>query len=144
MGTIVTNIPVVGDETSLAKVYADPASYYGKPFVVVGVMKVDRDYDYAYRGMNDICYSLWFVQESGVATQGKSLQVYAEKPTFKPLVDAVAAVEDIGGWKVIRLKVVITDRGFDRGGWHQQVELANWAEMKSDHTGWGEWHLREN
>src|SRR5262249_3722558 len=66
-------ISLVGDETKLTKVKANPRDYVGREFILTGVAEVSDYFNYGYRNSQDTHYAVTFREALGTLRPGDRL-----------------------------------------------------------------------
>lgn len=132
--------PHVGDETSVAILFSDPHKYLNKTIVVCGGAGVDNYYSAAYEGGSGTYYSLKFTELTEDMRPTGQLRVYALRTKAEPLVGEILKSQRAGfPGKVVRLKVMVTDRSFWNNEFQKTLELTDWQFFKPEQGKWGEW-----
>jgi hypothetical protein len=139
-----TSMPLVGDETSIAAITADPRSFLGKEIILCGGARVEHYYNFSFSDAEDTHYSLRFVQANEKAEIVGSITMYALRADFKSLADKITKLQGLRAGKnfPFRAKVTVTARCFEDGTWGRSVELVDWQPLNSDRSGWGEWQSK--
>ena len=138
-------VPVVGDETPLLKLKANPRDYIRKEFIVAGALRVQDYYNYGYSEAKDTHVSLRLqeVRPNGSYT-GEDISLYLSRPVSKELVEAVTKTVAGGyGAKLVRVKVTILGRRYDEGA-SMMGELLDWQFVNAERTAWQPWALGGN
>lgn len=138
-------VPVVGDETSLVKVKANPRDYVGKEFILVGGLKVIDYYNYGYgeAKRTHVSLSLREVRADGTYTQN-DISLYLSRSVSKKLVEAITKVVAGGyGAKLVRAKVTILPHRYEEGE-SMMAEMLDWQFRNAAGTGWRPYALRSD
>jgi hypothetical protein len=138
-GNASKTIPIVGDETPLAKVRANTDEYVGKTFVVVGGVQVE-DYffrEYKYAKDTHVSFSFSEVRADGSPTAG-SMMIYARRSIAGPLVEEISRATSEGSWgKAVRARITIVPERYR--GTSDMAELLDWQFLSRDRKSWGPW-----
>jgi len=139
---IVTRLPLVGDETSINAIVADPRKFMQRPIVICGTARIYNYYNFNYTESSATYFSLDFVELTKDMQPAGTLTVYAARNMAEPMVNEILKVQQRGEGhrKVVRLKVMVTSRSFsDDGSFDDDAELIDWQFINSDRSGWAAW-----
>ena len=139
----ITDVPVVGDETPLVKVKANPRDYIDKPFILVGALSVTDHYAGRYSEAKASRVSLCLDELRADASRtGDIIDLYVSRSFSKALVDAVTETTEKGyAGKLVRVRAtIVRDRYDDKAP--AQAELLDWQFSNAARTGWQPWALR--
>jgi hypothetical protein len=134
-----TQLPLVGDETSVSTLIASPREYLERPVIIVGGLKVGNYYNYAYDHASGSYFSLNFIELTKDMKRNEGLTIYAERSLAAPLVDRILKAQQKGNRLGVRVKIKITARSFMYGNFNENAELLDWQFLKPDHSGWKAW-----
>lgn len=142
---IITNLTLVGDETSVSALKAYSRKYIEQPVIIVGSLMVGNYYNYKYQDANDTHFSLNFTGRTKDLKPTEQLTIYAERNMAASLVDVVLKAQQERHSKLVRLKVKITSRSFYGSDkeFNENAELIDWQFPKPDKSGWEIWE-KEN
>jgi hypothetical protein len=135
----VTELPLVGDETSVSALIASPRKYQDKPVVISGCITVGNYYNYRYEQASKSHFSLRFVELTKDLKFNEELTIYAERGMAGPLVNKVLKTQREGDCHGVRLKVVITSRSFEYGDFNENAELVDWQFYDTEKREWEDW-----
>lgn len=135
----VTQLPLVGDETSVSTLLASPTKYLNQPVILVGSLDVRNYYNYEYENASSSYFSLDFIELTKNVKRNKSLTIYAERDMAAPLVDRILKAQQNARRLGVRVKIRITSRSFSYEKFNENAELLDWQFLKPDHSGWGAW-----
>ena len=136
--TVSSEVPLVGDETLLTAVKADPESFVDRPFVVTGGVEVDDYYNYGYRGLDRSYYSLSFheVRAGDPQIFGERCTLYVRRDDAgKRVVDQILAGTAKGKQQLIRVKATLTAERYREGAWN----LCEVLDVQFARPGWKGW-----
>jgi len=135
-------VPLVGDETPLVKVMANPRDYIGKKFIVVGGLRVKNYYNFRYDDAEPTHVSLDLCELRADGSQTREdISLYLSRSVSKRIVDAVAdAVGKGDRTKLVRAKVTILRERY-ADGMHLMAEMLDWQFRNAEGTGWEPWAL---
>jgi len=139
--TPITSVPLVGDETTPARIVANPAEFLNKEIIICGAALIANNYNYRFSNAANTHYSLDFMCESANLKHIGSLCVYCDRRIGKSLIDKIASVQEQGKMATLRLKVMVTGNCFKYNQFQDQVELVDWQRLKADRTGWSGWQI---
>ncbi len=137
----VTDIPFVGDETSILEIKADPRKFLWQPIVICGIVTVQNYYNFEYTDASSTHFSLAFIELTKGLKQGESFTVYARRDLAGPLVSKILQVQKDAprSRQPARLSVVITTRSFSPdASFCNDAELMDWQFPDAARTGWDE------
>ncbi|MCD6364375.1 MAG: hypothetical protein J7M14_00710 [Planctomycetes bacterium] len=146
MGRRVTILPLIGDETALRNVKADPLQYIGKKIIVAGGIKVSDSYwgKYKEARTTHVCFELVECR-ADISVTGKHMRIYAARNIAGPLIDAVSKTEDDGfTYKAIRARICILAFRYDKLWGSELAELLDWQFLNPDRVSWGPWASEAN
>jgi hypothetical protein len=91
-------LPVLGDETPLVKIKANPGDYTHKPAIICGGLKISDEYvgPYKFKVMVEKFYSLLFVEFKATDTSkvGDYAHLYLAKSSYsRPIIDSIAKLQ---------------------------------------------------
>ena len=138
-------VPVLGDETPLTKVKANPQDYVGKKFIVAGGLTVRDYYNYSYSGAKETHVSLRLAEMRADGTfTGEKINVYLQHSLSGELVDAVTKAVG-GGYDalLVRVKVTLLPHKYETDPKWDLMELLDWQFRNAEGTGWQPWALAD-
>jgi hypothetical protein len=137
-----TSIPLVGDETPIAAVVADPWKFVGRGFVICGAVEVADYFNAPYDGAKLTHFSFSFQQLDRGAALGNRAMLYARRNIGQDIADACAAATSLrsGAMKVVRARVTLaperTSSDQIRG---DMLEVLDWQFLAPGATTWSAW-----
>lgn len=143
INSVVTRLPLIGDETSVTALLANPQKFLERQIVICGVVAVGNYYNFGYGDSSATHFSLRFVQATKDMRPAGKLTVYARRNMAGKLVDEILRVQEREprASKIVRLKVMVTSLSFSQydGSFGEAVELVDWQFLTPDLSGWGAW-----
>ena len=103
---LVSHIVLLGDETHVSAIKADPRGYMDKPLVIAGGVRIHNYYNYNYNEATQTHFSLAFAELTADTRKIGSLYIYASRSFAQPLIDEVLKNEANGFdcWGTIKLR----------------------------------------
>ncbi len=132
---------LVGDETPLTTVTADPYKFVGRTFIVIGEMRVTDYYNYEYDNARSthVAFNIDEIRNDGSPTY-KDIAVYGKRSEVASLVSLLtAAVQGGTGPIVVRAGLAILPERFDRDS-DAMAELLDWQVYNPKTQEWDAWH----
>jgi len=133
-------LPLDGSETLITQIKADPRSFVGKSFILVGGVKNRAYYNYEYMDAASTHASIDFYElRADWTPTGESGDLYMKRVLAKPLTDAIVEIVKSGKeYKLVRVKVTILARRFDANS-PAMFEIQDWQFLDKDTNTWGPW-----
>ncbi|WP_428937734.1 hypothetical protein [Fontivita pretiosa] len=134
-------IPLLGDETPIAAVVADPWKYVGRVFIVCGAVEVSDWFDGTYQDAKPTHLAFSFQQLDRAASPGNRALLYVRRGVGDELAAACARATLLrsGATRVIRARVTIPPQraslAHARG---DMLEVLDWQYLA---PGGGQWSL---
>jgi len=140
----IKSIKLLGDESSIAAIIADPASFLKKEIVLCGTGSIQNYYTHNFSNFTESHYSLRFIQRNEKTVDVGDCHIFAERVKFRALVNRMAKLQsNKGATMLFRAKVKMTATCFDDDGrWIEAFELVDWQPLKPDQSAWGPWMIR--
>lgn len=148
----VTQLPLVGDETSVSAILADAGKFSQQPIVICGSLPVSDYYRYRYSDSSKPHFTLDFIALTEDMQPDGKLPVDVGQNRIGTLVEEILNAQQHGmvASKIVRLKVIIKklqngephENGSfyaDGGSFYGNAVLIDWQFMKSDGSGWDAW-----
>jgi hypothetical protein len=138
----IDRVPMMGDETSIVQVIADPQRFIGKPFVIVGGIKCTdiRDLDYQDTGR---FFAFSFTEADADGRMGELANAYQPRPLGVDLIDLTTRFQQEhngGKLMLVRLKVTLNpDRQPPSGINARALEILDWQFLCLDQSRWTAW-----
>ena len=138
-------LPFTGEETPLTMVKAYPKNYIGKPFIVIGCIKVVDYYNFKYMYAKETHVSLSLDEiRPNLKVTGESIDLFLRREISKGLVDKITKAVDAGRqFVIIRAKISILENRYDPDCQAIQAELINWQFYSKDKKNWQDWVISE-
>lgn len=135
-------MPLVGDETSLVRIEADPQSFIDKGINITGVISPSSYYNYGYDDAESTHYSFDFRETNRSLEIIGDATVYASKEFSAILLERATSARETGAsGAVVRLKVVLkSDRYSGAGSW-DLLEANDWQFYDVKKGSWSSWTL---
>jgi hypothetical protein len=139
-------VGLVGDETALVRVKADPERFRNQEFIIVGGVRIDDVFISSYYSRQRDRYTCLVFAESG-ATLGEFgseiAWLYGNKsdPTtgIDKLIDLEAATKTRDVYQLVRARVKFNSRAFREDKQWNELELVELQFPNEDLTGWEPW-----
>jgi hypothetical protein len=139
-------IKLMGDETTLVHVKADPQSYVGKQLIMTGGIQVSDYYNYGYMDEKDLYYSFDFREAVTPTKLGESCHLYLRRQNGKTISDTIVAkLATEGSAKMVRVRVkaAFDPEHFEGDGQKQwdMMELLDVQFSAPEGNDWKPWTL---
>jgi len=135
---------VVGDETLLIKVKADPRDYLGRSFVMTGGIKVASYHNYGYLYAEKSHYSLSFIEvvdNEGNQGERRCHLYLARNNLSKNIIDHIIKKTEQNDYVRIRIKVTLDPNRYEDGAWNL-LELLD-VQFSQNDGKWGDWVVQK-
>ncbi len=141
--TILEKLPIEGDEISVARIKANPAQYFERPFILAGAVGISDYYNYGYDRAQDSYYSF------RLAVAAKDGQLSENVPLYMPRFKGAALAERItrtheqrsNVGMAVRLRCVIHQERTEGNIAHaaESIEVTDWQVLAKGHQSWMPW-----
>ncbi len=133
-------LKLIGDETPLVQVKAEPRKFVGKPFVMTGAIEVSDYYNMAYSEAANSHYSFDFQEAIAPRKLGEDCSIYLKRSIGEKIVERIILKTKDGDRARIRVKVVMDPPRFrDDGDDWQMLELLDVQFSAAGGEEWGPW-----
>ena len=134
-----TSIPLVGDETPIVRIRANPRDYIGKVFTICGTVEVSNYWNFKYADAKDTHYSLRFheLDKNAKRLGYQAVNLYVVRGAPLAVVERFVKAEERGAQEVIvRVKATILPKRFkDAANW-EFLELCDLQFLSQDGKTW--------
>jgi len=139
----VTEVPMMGDETSLVRIKADPRSYLDKTFVIVGGISASSYYGFGYRDAESTHYAMNFVEvDKSAKKTGNSADLYVPRTFSALLVERMVQAEEQGfSGLLVRIRATLDSARYEGAMTWNLMEVIDWQMLDREANRWKPWAL---